>query len=101
LPTSGTIVTTDATQTLTSKSIVATQLTGTIADARMPDLTGDVTTVAGAVATTIVADAVTYAKMQNATANTVLVRDANSTGVISAKTVADTALLMTNMKFLL
>ena len=43
----------DVTETLTNKSIVASQLTGTIADARMPDLTGEVTTVEGAVATTI------------------------------------------------
>jgi len=41
------------TQTLTNKSIVASQLTGIIADARMPNLTGPVTTVEGAVATTI------------------------------------------------
>ena len=45
-------------QTLTNKSIVASQLTGTIADAQMPDLTGDITTSAGAVATTIGADKV-------------------------------------------
>jgi len=40
-------------QTLTNKCIVASQLSGIIADARMPNLTGDVTTVEGAVATTI------------------------------------------------
>ena len=48
-----TVATLTGSQTLTNKSIVATQLTGTIADARMPNLTGDVTTVEGAVATTI------------------------------------------------
>lgn len=37
-------------------------------DATMPNLTGDVTTVEGAVATTIANDAVTYAKMQNVSA---------------------------------
>ena len=42
--------------------------TGIIPDARMPNLTGDVTTVEGAVATTIANDAVTYAKMQNVSA---------------------------------
>lgn len=62
---STTIVGTDATQTLTNKSIVATQLTGTIAAAQMPALTGDVTTSAGAVATTIAAAAVTRAKMDS------------------------------------
>ena len=41
---------------------------GTVPAARMPALTGDVTTSAGAVATTIAADAVTYAKMQNVAA---------------------------------
>lgn len=41
---------------------------GTVAAARMPALTGDVTTSAGAVATTIANDAVTYAKMQNVSA---------------------------------
>ena len=47
----------------------ATDLTsGIIPDARMPDMTGDVTTVEGAVATTIAADAVTYAKIQNVSA---------------------------------
>jgi len=40
-------------QTLTNKQIVATQLTGIIADARMPNLTGAITTVEGAVATTL------------------------------------------------
>lgn len=41
---------------------------GTVPAARMPALTGDVTTSAGAVATTIANDAVTYAKMQNVSA---------------------------------
>jgi hypothetical protein len=39
---------------------------GTLAAARFPALTGDVTTTAGSLATTIAADAVTYAKIQNA-----------------------------------
>lgn len=46
------------TATLTGKSIVASQLTGIIADARMPNLTGDITTTEGAVDTTIGADKV-------------------------------------------
>ncbi len=59
---------------------MASDLTGTLADAQMPDLTGDVTTVQGAVATTIgankvlttmIADAnVTLAKMANLAADT-------------------------------
>lgn len=48
-----TTVTTTGTQTLTNKSIDASQLTGTIQAARMPGLTGDITTSAGAVATTL------------------------------------------------
>jgi hypothetical protein len=43
-------------------------LIGTLRAARMPALTGDVTTTIGTVATTITADAVTYAKMQNVSA---------------------------------
>jgi hypothetical protein len=38
---------------------------GTVPDARMPNLTGDITTVEGAVATTIADDAVTGAKIEN------------------------------------
>jgi len=68
-------------QTLTNKSIVATQLTGTVAAAQMPALTGDVTSAAGSVATTIAAGAVTTAKMANLGANTVL---GNATGSSAA-----------------
>lgn len=50
---STTLVGTDATQTLTNKSIVATQLTGTLQAAQFPALTGDVTTTAGGLATTL------------------------------------------------
>lgn len=52
------------TQTLTNKSISASQVnSGTLAAARMPALTGDVTSSAGSAATTIAAGAVTSAKM--------------------------------------
>jgi hypothetical protein len=64
-------------QTLTNKSIDAGQLTGTIAAARMPALTGDVTTTVGTVATTIANSAVTLAKMANLAANSVI---GNATG---------------------
>lgn len=40
-------------QTLTNKSIVATQLTGTLQAGQFPALTGDITTTAGALATTL------------------------------------------------
>jgi hypothetical protein len=59
-------------QTLTNKSIAATQLTGTLPAAQFPALTGDVTTSAGSVATTIAAGAVTLAKMATLPANTVV-----------------------------
>ncbi len=48
-----TVVTLTGSQTLTNKSIAATQLTGTLAAAQFPTLTGDVTTVAGALAATL------------------------------------------------
>lgn len=50
---SDTVVLLAATQTLTGKSIVATQLTGTLQAGQFPALTGDITTVAGALATTL------------------------------------------------
>lgn len=50
---STTLVGTDTTQTLTNKSIVASQLTGTLQAGQFPALTGDVTTTAGALATTL------------------------------------------------
>lgn len=49
----GTVVLDTATQTLTNKSIVATQLTGTLQAGQFPALTGDVTTSAGSLATTL------------------------------------------------
>jgi len=51
--------------------------TGTIPDARMPDLTGDVTTTLGTVATTIAANAVTNTKLNDMPANTI---KGNNTG---------------------
>lgn len=54
---------------------------GTLPAARMPALTGDVTTSAGAVATTIANSAVTVAKMANMAAHTIL---GNNTGSAAA-----------------
>lgn len=56
---------------------------------------GDVTIDADGAAT-IANDAVTFAKMQNAAANTIVVRDANSAGDLSAKAVTDTQILIGN-----
>jgi hypothetical protein len=67
---SGTVVGTTDTQTLTNKSIVATQLTGTLQAGQFPALTGDVTTVAGALGATISANAVTNAKAAQMAAHT-------------------------------
>jgi hypothetical protein len=64
-------------QTLTNKSIAATQLTGTLPAAQFPALTGDVTTPGGSLATTIAAGAVTLGKMATLGANSVI---GNATG---------------------
>jgi len=53
---------------------------GVLPDARMPDLTGDVTTAEGAVATTIAANAVSDAKLRDSAAVSVIGRSANSAG---------------------
>lgn len=74
----GTMVLDTATQTLTNKSIVTTQLTGVLAAAQEPAHTGDVTNTAGSLALTIAAGAVTPAKMSNGAANSFR---GNNTGV--------------------
>ena len=63
---------------------LGTDVSGTLLAAQFPALTGDVTTSAGSLSTTISAGAVTYAKMQNtASASVVLGRGAGSgAGVI-------------------
>src|SRR4029077_6692492 len=71
-------------QTLTNKSIAATQLTGTLPAAQFPALTGDVTTVAGALATTIAPNAVTLGKMATLAANSVIGNATGSTATPSA-----------------
>lgn len=53
---------------------------GTVPAARMPALTGDVTTSSGAVATTIANNAVTDAKLRDSAALSVIGRSANSSG---------------------
>jgi hypothetical protein len=77
------VVTLTGSQTLTNKSIVATQLTGTIAAAQMPAHTGDVTSSAGSVALTIANSAVTLGKMANLAANSVI---GNATGSAATPT---------------
>ena len=71
-PASGNIVGTSDAQTLTNKSIAASEInSGTLAAAQMPALTGDVTSSAGAVATTIAANVVTNTKLAQMAANSV------------------------------
>jgi hypothetical protein len=70
-------------QTLTNKSLSATSLTGTLAAAQFPALTGDVTTSAGSLATTIAPGAVTLGKMATLAANTVI---GNATGSAATPT---------------
>ncbi len=53
------VVTLTGTQTLTNKSIAATQLTGTLQAGQFPALTGDITTTAGSLATTLTNASVT------------------------------------------
>jgi hypothetical protein len=58
-----------------------------------PNHSGDVTSSADG-AQTIAADAVTFAKMQNVAANSILIRDANSSGDLSELAVADTKIVI-------
>lgn len=67
--------------TIPVTAVPATLLTGTIAAASMPALTGDVTTTAGSVATTIAAGAVTLAKQANFAASSLM---GNPTGTSAA-----------------
>jgi hypothetical protein len=60
---------------------------GTLPAARMPALTGDVTTSAGAVATTIAANAVTFAKRAQIATDRLVGRDTAATGSEEALTV--------------
>jgi len=89
---------------ISAKAVTNTQIligdgTGFTAAALSGDATmtnGGVVTIANDAVTTakIDDDAVTLAKIENVAANTVLVRNANSTGDISAKAVANTQILI-------
>ena len=78
-------------QTLTNKTIDASQLVGTIAAARMPALTGDVTSTVNTVATTIANGAVSLAKMANLAANSVIGNATGSAAVPTAVSMVSTA----------
>lgn len=82
-PASGNIVGTSDAQTLTNKSIGASEInSGTLSGTVMPAYTGDVTSSAGATINTIAANAVTNAKLATATQNTVK-------GAATSTTIAD------------
>lgn len=69
--------------------VAFSDLSGSVAESQMPALTGDVTTSAGAVATTIANNAVTLAKMATMATASLLGRNTASTGnveVLSAST---------------
>lgn len=99
------------TGTMTSGTVPTVRLSGTLQAAQFPALTGDVTTVAGALAATIANNAVTNAKAADMAANTMKANATNATadpadlaitantfparssaGNIAAKTVTDFAL---------
>lgn len=67
--------------TANAVNLSGTNVTGTLAAARFPALTGDITTTAGSIATTIAASAVTNAKMANMVTKTYKGRTSAGTGV--------------------
>lgn len=77
-----------ASQVITANAVnlSGTNVTGTLAAARFPALTGDVTNSAGSLATTIANDAVTFAKMQNVASGSFLVRFSGGSGNIQEGT---------------
>lgn len=86
------LVTGDVSRTLTLTG--DTSITGTNTGDQTITLTGDVTgTGTGTFATTIADDSVTYAKMQNTNANSVLARAASSSGDVSGVALGASELL--------
>jgi hypothetical protein len=70
------------------------QISGSVAATQMPAFTGDITTTAGAVATTIGTNKVTLAKMAQVATGTFLGRTTASTGNVEALTVAQAKSLL-------
>lgn len=81
-------------KTLLAVDLSGTDVTGILAAARHPALTGDVTTSSGAIATTIAAGAVTLAKQANLAANSIIGNNTGSAAVPLALTRAQTMALL-------
>lgn len=71
-----------------SATVATTDLSGTLQAAQFPALTGDVTTVAGALGATIAAGAVSLSKMANVATGTVFYRKTAGTGAPEVQTLA-------------
>lgn len=78
-----TLVGTDTTQTLTNKSIVATQLTGTLQAGQFPVLTGDITTSAGSLSTALASNAVSNAKFRQSSGLSLVGNSGSSTANVA------------------
>lgn len=91
---------TQSVSTITGLAAIATSgsaadlSSGTIPAARMPALTGDVTTTAGAVATTITAGAVSLSKMANLAANSLIGNNTGGSAVPLALTTAQVTAML-------
>lgn len=84
-----------ASQVVTANAVnlSGTHVTGTLAAGRFPALTGDVTTSAGSLATTIANNAVTLAKMATVATASVLGRNTAGTGNVEVLTTLPTGVM--------
>ena len=92
-PAAGTFTTLTATTLVMPTNTAGHMLIGDGSDYEELAMSGDAT-LASTGALTIAADAVTFAKMQDVAANSVLVRDANSSGVLSELALATTEIMI-------
>jgi hypothetical protein len=95
-PTSGYVLKSDGAKFVTGQ-LAFSNLSGSVAASQMPALTGDVTTSAGTVATTIAAGVVTLAKMANMATSSLIYRKTAGSGAPEVNTLATlkTDLLLT------
>ena len=85
------VVTLTGSQTLTNKSIVATQLTGTLQAGQVPAFTGDISNTAGSLTTAIGANKVTLAMQATLAANSAIGNSTGSTATPTAVPMVSTA----------